>query len=112
MRHEQSKEQMMLELSQNSMRAYKRRRISPNLGPATRPEDQDLTQAAMEVEETTGYNFFLTYRKFCCMNTVFACIWMNMLVNFTSLFSTRSVNFNSLQTPRKVAGSIPDEVNF
>jgi hypothetical protein len=69
MRHEQSKEQMMLELSQNSMRAYKRRRISPNLGLATRTEDQDLTHADMEAEETTGYNSFLTYTKFCYRST-------------------------------------------
>jgi hypothetical protein len=95
MTYEQSKERMMMELSQNSMRAYKRRRISPNLGPATRPEDQDLTQAAMEVEETAGYNFFLTHIKFCCKSTVFACIWINILVNFTSLCSTRNANFNS-----------------
>ncbi|PNF14229.1 hypothetical protein B7P43_G12205 [Cryptotermes secundus] len=55
MRQEQSKEQMTLQLSQNSVRAYKRRRISPpNPGPATRLEDQDLTQADMEVEETAG----------------------------------------------------------
>ncbi|PNF14230.1 hypothetical protein B7P43_G12205, partial [Cryptotermes secundus] len=57
MRQEQSKEQMTLQLSQNSVRAYKRRRISPpNPGPATRLEDQDLTQADMEVEETADDN--------------------------------------------------------
>jgi hypothetical protein len=95
MRHEQSKERLMLELSQNSARAYKKRRISPNIGSATRPEDQDLTQADMEVEETPGYNPFLSYRKFCCRGTVFACTWVNMWLNFTSFFSTRSANFKS-----------------
>jgi hypothetical protein len=50
----------------------------------------------MEVEEAPGYNSFLTYRKFCCRSTVFACMWMNMFMNFTALLSSGSASFNSL----------------
>jgi hypothetical protein len=60
---EQSKELMLLNLRQNSVRAYKRRRMAPPPAVATKPDDQDLTKADMEVEEMQGYNFFFTYRQ-------------------------------------------------
>jgi len=60
---EQSKEQMLLHLRQNSVRAYKRRRMGPSSAVTTKYDDQDLTKADMEVEET-GYNFFFTYYSF------------------------------------------------
>ena len=61
---EQSKEQMLLHLRQNSVRAYKKRRMGPSPAVATKSDDQDLTKADMEVEETPGYNFFFTYKWF------------------------------------------------
>jgi len=61
---EQSKEQMLLHLRQNSVRAYKRRRLGPSPAVTTKSNDQDLTKADMEVEETSGYNFFFTYKLF------------------------------------------------
>jgi hypothetical protein len=38
--------------------------MAPNPTGATKSEDQDLTQADMEVEETPGYKSILTYIKF------------------------------------------------
>jgi hypothetical protein len=65
MAYEQSKERMLLQLSQSSVRAYKRRRIvlNPACAPA-KPEDQVIAQADMEVDETPGNNSFLTFVKF------------------------------------------------
>jgi hypothetical protein len=62
MTYEQSKERMLSQLSQNSVRAYKRRRMVSNPACAPpKPEDQDLTQADMEVDEIPGNNSFLTF---------------------------------------------------
>jgi hypothetical protein len=75
MTHEQSKERMLLQLSQSSVRAYKRRRIVLNPAAApTKPEDRDLTQADMEVDETAGYNFFLTIMSVRAVT----CFWINI----------------------------------
>ncbi|XP_021918668.1 zinc finger CCHC domain-containing protein 8 homolog isoform X2 [Zootermopsis nevadensis] len=53
MTYEQSKERMLSQLSQNSVRAYKRPRIISNTACApTKLEDQDITRADMEVDET------------------------------------------------------------
>jgi zinc finger CCHC domain-containing protein 8 len=48
---EQSKELMLSHLRQNSVRAYKRRRMGPSPAVTTKSYDQDLTKADMEVEE-------------------------------------------------------------
>jgi len=61
---EQSKELMLSHLRQNSVRAYKRRRMGPSPAVTTKSYDQDLTKADMEVEEMSGYNFFFTYKLF------------------------------------------------
>jgi len=61
---EHSKELMLLHLGQNSVRAYKRRRLGPSPAVTTKSDDQDLTKTDMEVEEMSGYNFFFTYRLF------------------------------------------------
>jgi hypothetical protein len=70
----QSKEQMLLQLRQNPVRAYKRRRMGPSPAFATKSDDQDLTKADMEVEETPGYYFFLTYRRSSPCMSVNKCI--------------------------------------
>jgi len=61
---EQSKEQMVLHLRQNSVRAYKRRRMGPSPAVTTKSVDQDLTKADMEVEEMPGYKIFFTDDSF------------------------------------------------
>jgi hypothetical protein len=55
---------MLLQLRQNSVRAYKKRRMGPSPAVITKSDGQDLTKADMEVEETPGYNLFFTYKLF------------------------------------------------
>ncbi|XP_069671719.1 zinc finger CCHC domain-containing protein 8 homolog isoform X1 [Periplaneta americana] len=50
---EQSRERMLSMLSQSSVRAYKKRRLVENNAASSRPQDEDLTQADMEVEQVS-----------------------------------------------------------
>jgi hypothetical protein len=38
--------------------------MGPSPAVTTKPDDQDLTKADMEVEEMPGYNFFFAYKCF------------------------------------------------
>jgi hypothetical protein len=51
---EQSKEQMLLQLRQNPIRAYKRRRMGSASAIAAKSDIQDVSKADMEVDETPG----------------------------------------------------------